>query len=103
MTTRFSEEISDDVDANANSVTVPLNISENARVSLLVKHRSGSHNVHQTALEGSLDKIIWNQVSDALTGLGTINDKVMTTKWARAKIKTPQGGASKVDIIIQAK
>lgn len=104
MSTEFTEQTTLALDANAASTTVALEIKENNFVSWTVLADTGAHTTHILTLQCSLDGTNWGNTSSTITGTGSIEDNVqVTSKFVRVKVTTLEGGASTVDILINAK
>ncbi len=99
----FSDQTDTGVDANATSTTTPLDVSEGHDLVAEIRAASGTHATHVTTIQCSLDNSSWTDTAYTKTGTGVIDAMEIHSKWVRAKITTNEGGASTVDIQIQAK
>lgn len=92
------------LNANATTLSNSLDIGNAALVIFQVLANSGSHSTHVLTLQCSVDDTNWNDVSGAtLTGVGVNGEITVASQYVRLKVTTNEGGASTVDIIIQAK
>lgn len=100
----FYELIQTGLDADAATRTTALNIGSASNCIFQVRGASGTHGTHILTLECSVDNINWNPISGAtVTGEGVKGEITVASEWISALVTTLEGGASTVDVIIQAK
>ena len=101
----FEELAETEIDANSTStVTASLDISESRLCIFQVLGNTGAHTSHVLTLQCSLDDSVWNVIAGAtVTGAGVKGEIEVASQFIRLKVTTAEGGASTVDIIIQAK
>lgn len=92
-----------EVDANAASVTEKVYTAGAEAVVLQVAGVSGGHTTHVVTLEGSLDGETWVATNVTVTGAGAATLSSPVYPYHRAKVTTPQGAASVVNIYLFAK
>jgi len=107
MVTKFTDEITLGLDANnTDSVTDSLDIKENLSVAWSVLEQTGSHSSHVLTLQRSTDNVNWDNTILTITAGTTYVIKTVESvevRYIRVKVTTAEGGASTVDVIIQAK
>ena len=91
------------VDANTASTTTILPMGNAQYASLFVIAASGAHTTHVITIQISGDGTNWEDTSLTITGTGKIIGVLCITAFIRAKVTTPEGGASTVDIILVIK
>jgi len=104
--TKFLELTQSGLDAN-NSATVSnaLDLEEKTFVGFQINDGSGAHTTHKFKAQCSFDNITFHDISGAVTaaGLGVLDGISTASRYFRIAVDTVEGGASTVDIIIQAK
>ena len=92
------------LDANASSVTTGLDIGGAKTAIFQVLAASGTHATHVITLQESVDNSNWDDVSGAtVAGAGVKTGISVGAHFVRLKVTTLEGGASTVDVTIQAK
>ena len=100
----FAESIELNVDANANTVTPSLDMSNARDVIFQVIGNAGLHTTHVVKLQVSLDDVNWRTTVLSVTGEGISDGSSLNiAKFARLKVTTVEGAASTVDLTMQAK
>ena len=92
------------LDADDNTkATGALDLDLARHVFVSIEDDSGAHTTHVLKIEMSADGTTWHQHGSATTtGLGFMEGTV-DSRFVRVKVTTEEGGASLVDVIIQAK
>lgn len=92
------------LDANATTLSNSLDIGNASLIIFQVLGATGAHTTHILTLQCSVDESNWNDISGAtVTGAGVKGEITVASQFVRLKVTTNEGGASTVDIIIQAK
>ena len=101
----FQEEIIAALDANVqDAVTDSVEVANVFYVCVAIIAVSGAtHNTHVTTIQCSPDDTNWYDTPHTIAGLGFKDNMQITAKHVRAKITTPEGVASVVKVIFQAK
>lgn len=99
----FSELIETGINANAATTTTTLHIDDNTYVAFEVRAASGTHATHIITLQQSFDDSNWTNTGSTVTGTGLVDNIQITSHFVRLKVTTTEGGASTVDVTIQAK
>ena len=104
---KYMEQTTLSFDANStNSVTVALDIKENMDIAWSVLEQTGSHTTHVLTLQRSTDNVNWGDTNSTITAgtAYTVNvGSSSPVRYIRIKCTTAEGGASTVDIVINAK
>ena len=105
MATKFSEHIEIGLDANSvGAVSTSLEIKENDTTSMQVIANTGGNTTHIIDLQCSSDNANWhNVVSGSVVGTGIATGLIVGARYIRARVSTAEGGASTVDVYLQAK
>jgi len=90
------------LDANAATAGTALDLTNKHRVGMVVDGATGTHATHIVTLQVSADNSAWHNTSTTITGAGAAQAEVFH-KYARALVTTLEGGASTIDITLQAK
>lgn len=92
------------LDADDDSqVTDALDLELARNVFVSVEASTGAHTTHVLKLQVSADTVTWHQHASAtVTGLGFMEGTV-NARFVRVKVTTEEGGASTVDVRVQAK
>ena len=88
------------LDANASSVTTALKTNSARYVSLFVLADTGAHTTHVITIQISGDGVNWEDTSNTVTGVGSKINVLCVAGFVRAKVTTPEGGASTVDVTV---
>lgn len=105
MGTKFTEQITTGLNADdSDSVTAGLEIKENSVTTMQVIANTGTHATHIIVLQCSANNATWHNVdSGSVNGTGIADGLTVGARYIRAKVSTEEGGASTVDIYLQAK
>lgn len=103
MTRKFSEHTESGIDADTNSVSSSLEITENDWICYNVLDGSGTHSTHVVTLQCSANNIDWYDTASTITGLGIVDNVQIGARYVRLKVTTVEGATSTIDILIQAK
>jgi len=91
------------LDANASSATAAIDLELAKEVFFTVEDDTGSHTTHVLTLQMSADGTNWhNHGSAAVTGLG-FSSGTVGARWCRIAVTTLQGGASTVNVRVNAR
>ena len=91
------------LDANASSATESIDLELAKEVFFTVEDASGAHTTHVLTLQMSADNTNWhNHGSAAVTGLG-FSSGTVGARWCRVAVTTLEGGASTVNVRINAR
>lgn len=99
----FVESIDTGLNANTSSVTTSLDILGCTVIFIEVVANTGAHSNHIVTVQCSADNSVWHDSVTTIAQLGIANNKAIISRYVRAKVTTPEGGASTIDITIQAK
>jgi len=92
------------LDANAATNSLTLDIGIASLVGFQIRGATGAHTTHVVTLQSSVDNINWEDATGAtVTGEGFKGEVTISSQFVRASVTTPEGGASTIDLIIQAK
>lgn len=104
MVTKFTDQTTTGIDANdTDSVTVGLDIKSNDFVSFQIIANTGGNTTHILTLQCSLNNSTWQNTSSTITGVGLLDNIQVSARFIRVKVTTAEGGASTVDVLINAK
>jgi hypothetical protein len=102
----FNELLATNLDASTTDTeTEGLDISQCSLVAMSVAAVSGTHSNHIVTLQCAMVDVDAKYVdtSTTITGEGVQDNVQITAKYVRGKVTTAEGGASVIDITIQAK
>ncbi len=104
MGTKFTEHIETGLDANSvGAVSASLEIKENTVTSMQVIANTGGNTTHQIDLQCSTNNVNWHNVGSGVIGVGIEDALTVGARYIRARVSTAEGGASTVDVYLQAK
>jgi t-SNARE complex subunit (syntaxin) len=91
------------IDANDDTeVTAALDVTTARRVGIQVVDESGAHTTHVIEIQGSVDATNYYAIGTEVTGEGIAQADCAVSS-IRAKVKTEEGGASVVTVILFSK
>lgn len=102
--TIFTDQATTGINANSTiTVTTGLDIKENQYISWQVIANTGANTTHVITLQCSLDNSTWQNTASTVTGVGIEDNIQVTARYVRLKVTTAEGGASTVNVLLNAK
>ena len=105
MATKFSEHIELGFDANnSGAVSSSLDIKEDSLVTMQVIANTGTNTTYIIDLQCSTNNSNWHNVAGgSINQTGIVDGLTVGARYIRARVSTAEGGASTVDVYLQAK
>jgi len=103
---QIKSQVTAALDANDTaSVTDALDLELAKSVFVSVEAASGAHTAHVLSIQVSADGAAWFLLggSTTITGLNFLNAIEVSARYMRMKVTTAEGGASTVNVRVQAK
>lgn len=99
----FLELTQSGIDADANTNSNSLDIAQARNICIDIAAGSGAHTTHVVTLQTSIDDSVWTTSSTTIAQIAFSDNIAVTARYVRLRVTTKEGGASTIDITIQAK
>lgn len=102
--TKSDLQIDEDVDANTTASLTSIAMGDATKVGIFVSGKTGSHTRHVITLQLSPDNgTTWVSTVHTITGEGFQDDLTVIGTNIRARVSTPEGGTSTIDVALVIK